>query len=892
MDNAKEKFQVFIDKVKEPKYWNSIKTEADVRMKIIDPMFVEILGWPIEDVHLESSAGKKFIDYSLTIKTFNRLIVEAKKEARDLGINQDHSNRYFKVNGAALDTEAAKEGISQAIYYCGHKSAELACVTNGRQWAIFRGARGDMTNTLDGQACVFGSLDGVYKDFRAFYELLAYENVEHFSYRAIFRQAEGQPIRQKSTKSIARSPDSRLLMPADKLVTDLDRVMQSFFRDLSGEDDVEARRACFVTTSESTAAEKGLERISEELRDKVQSISTAETGELTELIKRVKEMQKHELVLLVGTKGAGKTTFIDRFFADILPEAIRKECVIVRIDMSKSGRSAADITKWLDEHFLEAAEKAAFPNGPPSYDEIQGMFFTEYKRWSEGNRKHLYENDKIQFKIEFGKHIEDLRRDRPHQYITHMLFRIVQAHGKIPCLVFDNADHFDVPFQEAVFNYAHSLCTEALCLVILPITDTTSWQLAKQGPMQSFFTDSFFLPTPPTDLVLRKRIEYIEKRLAEEQAESGKKPEGGKGYFFSRGMRMDIEDIKHFAACLQTVFVNTGQVADWIGRLANHDIRRCLQFTREIIASPHVKAHELLAAYTVKTSMTVNPDDVKMAMIRGKYDIYNHTVHSFVQNLYTFVPEFETTPLLPVRILQFLEAAWYSNRDNDGRYVLVTEIVAYFQEMNIDSRATLTCLDAMLKRGLCLSYDPTADGIHGTVKVEIAPSGQQHLAWALRDWVYIESMAEVTPMYDSESCERIRAFLKDGAAHLRRSAIATFVDYLLQEDKHFCMIPKHEIYKPQETIRTVLGQQSGQISSQSRITLSGRYHRLFGRVTGWRRDKAFGFIKQNSGGDDAFLNIAEILNKDGDVVADGANVEYETVKNEKGLRAVNVVLLD
>lgn len=892
IDAAFARFKELVAEVMEKGYWDSVTSEADTRMKIIDRIFVEILGWPREHIHLESTAGKKFIDYRCTVGKLSRLIIEAKKEARDLGIHDNHAARFFKLNGAVFDSEAAKEGIGQAIYYCAHKGAELACVTNGRQWAIFRGAKGpDGTDILEHQACVFGSLESVINKFSDFYELLSYDGVSQYSYRAVFRQADGQPIRQKSKTAIARHPESKQMLKGDQLSADLDRIMQSFFRDLSGEDDAEARRACFVTTSESEAAEHGLTRISEELRDKVKSLSTVEVDELTEAIKRVQEMKKNELVLLVGTKGAGKTTFIDRFFADVLPAKIREDCVIIRIDLEKSG-GPHEITKWLDQHFLEAAEKAAFPTGTPTYEEIQGMFFGEYKRWMEGHAKHLYETDKTQFKIEFGRHIETLRRDRPHDYIKHLLIRIVQGHGKIPCLVFDNADHFNVPFQEEVFNYAHSLYVETICLIVLPITDTTSWQLSKQGPIQSFYTDSFFLPTPPTEIVLRRRIEYIEKKIAEEQAESGKKPETGKGYFFSRGMRLEIENIRGFAACLQTVFLNTGQVAEWIGRLANHDIRRCLQFTREIVASPHIHVADLVAAHVSKTSMTVNPDDVKMAMIRGKYDIYYHTTQSFVQNLFNLIPECETTPLLPIRILQFLESAYQGNADNDARYVLIDEILNYFHDMNIDPRATMACLGAMLKRGLCLSYDPTTEGIKDTVKVEIAASGQQHLMWSLRDWIYIESMAEITPMYDSEACDSIRASLQNGAAHLRRSAISMFIKYLVEEDSHFCIIPKHQLYQEQERIRTTLQQQVTSLSALASLASATRYHRLFGKVSAWKREKAFGFIKQANGDPDVFLHISEVLNANGDYVPEGVAVEFEAVDGAQGLRAVSVVILE
>src|ERR1700736_6085623 len=110
IDAAFEKFQALFAEVTEQGYWDSIDNEADTRMKVIDRIFVDVLGWPVPQIHLEGNAGTKFIDYRCTIDDLNRLIIEAKKESRDLGINEDHAARFFKLNGAVFGTEAAKEG--------------------------------------------------------------------------------------------------------------------------------------------------------------------------------------------------------------------------------------------------------------------------------------------------------------------------------------------------------------------------------------------------------------------------------------------------------------------------------------------------------------------------------------------------------------------------------------------------------------------------------------------------------------------------------------------------------------------------------------------------------------------------------------------------------------
>ena len=59
----------------------------------------------------------------------------------------------------------------------------------------------------------------------------------------------------------------------------------------------------------------------------------------------------------------------------------------------------------------------------------------------------------------------------------------------------------------------------------------------------------------------------------------------------------------------------------------------------------------------------------------------------------------------------------------------------YLKSMGVEPRATKTCLQAMLETGLCLSYDPTANRLEHAPKLQISPSGRQHLAWAQRDWV-------------------------------------------------------------------------------------------------------------------------------------------------------------
>lgn len=889
LDIAYQRFCEFIEKANDDEFWASLKTEADARMKLIDPIFTEVLGWPEKDIFLEADAREAGrIDYRMQVAGRNRLIVEAKREGRDLGIRSDYAGRFFKLNGTVFNTEAATGAIEQLMGYCYTKSAELACATNGRQWFVFRGQRIDGLDVIEGCAFSFGSLEAVKAKFQLFWNLLSYESVREMRYRAEFLAAEGEPVRASSFRETIRPEETRNYIKGDKLAQDLDRVMLQFFHKLGSEDDPDARRECFVTTSESDAAERNLSRISEELRDRVQALSTDGGDQIAEIIKRAKELQKREMILLVGTKGSGKTTFIDRFFNDVMPKEIAKDCVLIRVDLYPTGGDANNVVEMLDGLLLAETERVAFADralSVPDFNDLRGMFSGEYDRLREGPWSGLYERDKTEFKEKFGEHVETIRQSKPRAFLKGLLRQLAGDWKQVPCIVFDNADHYDVRFQEAVFNYANSIYQDCICLMILPITDTTSWQLPKQGGPQSYFTESFYLPTPPTEHVLRKRIEFIETKISEQD------PEKGKGYFTERGIQLEIDNIKAFAATLQSLFIGTGDVAEWIGKLANRDIRRCLTLTRDIVSSPHLSADKLLSAKLDKTTLSIDQDRIKLAMIQGKYDIYPVGTNHFVQNCYGFVSDYQTTPLLSVRILEYLRGAWYSNDDDERKYVPTSNVESYFLEMGVEKATTEACLNSLLVAGLVVEYDPTIKAIEHTSKVQISPSGKQHLTWSLSDWTYIECMALVTPVFDETTFDHLKG-IHNGPqrSDLLRDFVSTFINYLIAEDNNFIKTPSHEIYQGQISIGQRLTEQVHALRPAASFDSTNRFARLFGQIRNWESDRGFGIILQPNS-DTTFLHIRDVVSEHDGSLAPGTKVEFEIDDSGDRPNAVNAVVI-
>jgi len=83
MDAAYQRFTELFVEI-DPKYWETIKSEADVRMKIIDKVFVNVLGWPDQQIHLEEAAGEGAIDYRMAVNGLSRLTRPASATGQQL----------------------------------------------------------------------------------------------------------------------------------------------------------------------------------------------------------------------------------------------------------------------------------------------------------------------------------------------------------------------------------------------------------------------------------------------------------------------------------------------------------------------------------------------------------------------------------------------------------------------------------------------------------------------------------------------------------------------------------------------------------------------------------------------------------------------------------------
>jgi energy-coupling factor transporter ATP-binding protein EcfA2 len=797
IDSAKEKFDLLCTELTSGNI--SLETEQDARVHIIDRILIEILGWNREGILTEPHTDSGYVDYLMSLEGRNWLVVEAKKTSNRLVDTRQTQMAWYKVSGPAL--KSAMNGLEQAQRYCTDTGVMFSALTNGFEWVGFWAIRPNGVRPKEGKAAVFPSLEAIQQNFAVFYDLFSQEGMLANLFQVRVHEAEGLQISSSEVLEPVLGISERRLLQKASLSRDLEEIYRSFFSTISGEDpDMLAQ--CFVESKESRSADESLEKITRELLNTIDIVNSESGSELKQEIQNSLASQKGEFVLIIGNKGAGKSTFIDRFFRLIIDEKTRELCLVLRLNLADSDGDINSISNWLTERLKVELEKSLFKDGYPTYDDLQGIFFSEYQRWSNSEDKPLYIRDKSAFKEKFGEKVGRIISDQPHIYIRRLIENSISSRKLMPCIIFDNTDHFSQSFQESVFQYAQSIYRECFSFIICPITDRTVWQLSKSGPLQSYDHRDFYLPVPSTKEVLAKRVEFIKLKAKEDSEES-------KEYFTKKGIRLSIPNITAFALSVEDIFIHENYIGKTVGWLANFDIRRSLQIAQRVITSPIINVSDLVTAYAVGEKFRPERVNIKKALLNGEYNHFFQQESSFILNLFEVNSNAVTSPLIRISILRLLMDLYSeSSVDSERIYLSVDNIFNYFEPAMINRTVIKDHLKCLLDYRLLEPYDPTDVHIYDLQRLKITHCGRIHYEFVSddKDGVYMSEMALMTPVSKQSYITNVREIMNSGKLNFQnwRSIISLFVNYCLEQDGIHLILPKSDSYKSQRLLRDSL----------------------------------------------------------------------------------------
>lgn len=255
---------------------NQDLNEAETRLRIIDDILFECLGWDKASTTVEHHVHEGFIDYKLGASG-HRFLIEAKKVGRSFNLPITFGYEpNLTVKNFLKRQKDLREVYTQAVRYA-HESAVPFCViTNGVDWIVFPGVRSDDVPLRESRVVAFAGLDTIEENFLEFWGLLSKETVADGSLSSKLIPNIGSHQR-----SYIYNSEGRMNYPYNRNVLALvmTQLLPRYFGDLLPEDnDTKLLEECYV-------GDAPIQEALESLGDGTETESIADFGEIDHLFR-------------------------------------------------------------------------------------------------------------------------------------------------------------------------------------------------------------------------------------------------------------------------------------------------------------------------------------------------------------------------------------------------------------------------------------------------------------------------------------------------------------------------------------------------------------------------------------------------------------------------------
>lgn len=378
------------------------RNEATTRFQIIDSLFFECLGWSKVDVIMEEHHGGEYADYSFNAPR-RILIVEAKREDQYFEIPATGKTKLeYSIASLSRDNANLKAAISQAAAYCQNRGVPYGAISNGYQIVAFIAVRGDSIPPLEGKALVFSSLEKMLDNFLDFWQVLSKPGVEEKRLQARLIGDLQAQIPRKLSETITIYPG---IKGRNIFQIDLQTVSDLVIEDLTRSEALEKEflEECYCKTG-ALSQHSLVSKTILEARYAALFDSNAPAPGLVEAADRqgvspellAKSMNRRP-ILLIGSVGVGKTTFI-RNLMKIEAPSVFEEAITLYIDLGSQATLSMDLKLFVIEEVIEQLRK----NYEIDIEErnfVRGVYHSDLQRFRKGIYSDLYETDPQHLKI-------------------------------------------------------------------------------------------------------------------------------------------------------------------------------------------------------------------------------------------------------------------------------------------------------------------------------------------------------------------------------------------------------------------------------------------------------------------------------------------------------------
>lgn len=486
---------------------------------------------------------------------------------------------------------------------------------------------------------------------------------------------------------------------------------------------------------------------------------TEDPVELINKLKNTKQLE-NQILLIIGSVGSGKTTFIDYLQYKSLPKDVINSTVWCRLDMNNAPVSKDEIYLWLRKEIVKSCKESMPEVDFEDLDIIKKVYGNECSKFRKGIGK-FYEENSTKYNEEFAKflmqHLED-----PHLETVNYVKYTCNNRQKLSVIVLDNCDKKNRDEQLLMFQASQWLQKEFKSLVILPLRDETYDNHRFEPPLDTLLKDMVFRIEPPLfQHVLTNRINLALKNL-------GNGSKGVLNYRLPNGFQVNYpksEQSFYLISILKSLFEHDRFARRLIVGLAGRNVRKALEMFLEFCNSAYISDDYILRIRKDEGKYVLPVHLVATVLLRMNRRYYDGD-HSFVKNIFNA----SNDDVKPDYLSRFLILKWLKIRHKDKGDA---RVVGYFKKETIKKDLVCYCLsieiidreiDYLLKANCIIAEHLNTESCLDEDLIKLSPAGFVHLEM-IENVNYLAALSEDTYFPDRLTAEHIVSKVKNNIGY-------------------------------------------------------------------------------------------------------------------------------
>ncbi len=751
----------------------ALATESDVEQKFIYPFLTaeEPTGFGFSSSDIQSKPNLKSIvigkgttkkvfypDYVITAVGLPMLVVEAKAPGSDLNEAFREARLYAAELNAAFATSL--NPVSKVI------------ATDGTR--LLAGYTDQSTAKHD---LNFSDIDPATEKTA---NLLAEfgKKAIHADYIQILPRFRPQKL-WKPRKLVGGTATQREEVPQNSFGATISADFSHIFNPMNHEDRMAVARSGYISSKRRERYVEPIDRIIRAATPPSLSRSRTleNTGSPVEIIKTFRGSRKLEqqVLLLIGSAGAGKTTFVDHLQEVALPADIKARTIWVRINMNPAPISRSEIYDWLRREIIEGLRLLNPRIDFADLETIKAVHAPEVSAFRKGVGR-LFEKDQNVWNSKLADVIIGLQNDLHKSALALARYLSVQM-GKLLVIVLDNCDKRLRDEQLLMFEAAQWLQREFTGLVVLPLREETYDNHQNEPPLDTALKDLVFRIEPPLfQHILQSRIQMALTSIAAKGSRMLR-------YTLPNGMHVDYpasEQAYYLASIMRSIFEHGLHVRRLIVGLSGRNMRRALEIFLEFCTSGHISEAEYLKIRQSKGQYVLPLPLVTTVLLRLNQKFYSSS-HAYLKNVFS-VDEHDArinyfVRLMILRILLAQKEIFGPKRLKGYQHVgaIRRELSGFAVENKVFDRE----LEDLVRAFCVITEDFRVESLADEDLVALAPAGLVHTQM-MSDVYYLSAVAEDTWFFNKGVAEQIAGRISDEATHYSASTVIDNATDLLE----------------------------------------------------------------------------------------------------------------